>query len=152
MPTRPYHLPLEQHGLELQWSTYTRILFTNCSADPQQCTFWGWLNRRIGRSRAYGRPTICCTQTLHGVVPPPPVLFEDQTTFIGLFNDFPLNLGKIPNSLIWPNKSWHLPAKCQECRACHHCNKQKCLTHFHMMAKGTPAQYESHWNRLKVLQ
>lgn len=55
---------------------------------------------RFGR----GWAPICCSKINYA--------------FVELFNDFPLNLGKNLNSLIWPNESWHLTTKCQECSAC----------------------------------
>lgn len=88
----------------------------------------------------------------HAELGPPRVVQGPNCTFIGLFNDFPLNLGKNPNSLIWSNKSWHLPTKCQECSACHHCNKQNPHTSPHDSLRALLLQFQTPWNRVKVLQ
>lgn len=84
----------------------------------------------------YGGPTRGYTQILQRVGPPH-IVEGPNCTLIGLFNDFPLNLGKNPNSLIWCNKPWHLPTECREYSACHHLTNRN-LTHLHMTAKGTP--------------
>lgn len=112
---------LQQHGCELRGFPYGRLVFTTCCATLWYYTVWGWWNPSMWRNCVcvcvcvegrlqvtlrFGRgwAPICCSKINYA--------------FVELFNDFPLNLGKNLNSLIWPNESWHLTTKCQECSAC----------------------------------
>lgn len=133
MSTGDLLVTLEQRGFELYWVHLYLDSFhqlRSCITVPHS---WGWLNWRIGRNHVCvqlapmeGQLWVTC-RFCRGWGPL--VLVQGPNcTFIGLFNDFPLNLGKNPNSLIRPNKSWHLPTKCQGCSACHHCNKEKSHT------------------------